>query len=62
MALNVHIGEGGQRGTRLDFQLRVKQKMIPKMKTDPEKTKEGEAKCPVSIVCKFINKKNVAVN
>jgi hypothetical protein len=47
-------GTGGQRvRTRHNYQSIVAE-MIPKMKVDPEMTKEGEARCPV---CKFINKK-----
>jgi hypothetical protein len=49
-------GTGGQRvRTRHNHQSIVAEIMIPKMKVEPEITKEGEAKCPV---CKFINKKS----
>ena len=48
------VGTGGERGSRLDFQRRIKN-MMPKIKVDPENIKKGEARCPD---CKFKNKKS----
>ena len=48
------VGTGGGRATRHNHQSRVAD-MLPKMKVDPERTKEGEARCPV---CKVLNKKS----